>query len=689
MRGALAAAVLASLLVTPAIAQRGITPMDVMKLRHVTGVYPNPKTGTVVFTRTEPRPPGEVGGSRTHLWALDGDNERLLLGDKKSVGGVAWHPGGELLTVLHKGDGDEHTEVYAVSTEGELAKVTDTPHGVSAYQWRPDGNALAYTVTDPQAEVTAEARKLGFRQKVVDEDFRHTSLWLWDRESGDSRRLTEGVTVFNFNWAPTGTHLAVGTAPSSLVDDRYMFTRLTLVKPGEGTSELLVDNPGKLGDYAWSPDGKTLAYVSAADRRDPHAGTLFAVDLDGAREPRCLTPDFKGMVHNLDWHEGQLWASVSRGVNSELTLIPTAEGQGAAHMPLAFAFQSFEITPSSDPSAEFSCHFVGSTPEHGREVFSLSGGRLTDSNPWLNDIALGKQEVVTYAARDGLEIEGLLIYPVDYQQGTRYPMVIVAHGGPESHFSNGWNTDYGRWGQLLAARGYFAWYPNYRASTGYGVEFAKADHGDPMGSEFEDHLDAIAHFDGEGLIDVDRVGIGGGSYGGYTAAWAATKQSDHFAAAVSFVPFVDIRTKWYTSDIPWEFYYVHYEEKWPHEQMSFLAERSPLTWAPLCRTPLLLLGGTSDTRVHPSQPFMLYRAVKTSTETPVRYVQYPGEGHGNRSNAAQYDYMLRTLRWFDHYLGDGDRREVAPPPFEVDYGDWMAAAEAAAGDEGEGDGAGR
>ena len=152
------------------------------------------------------------------------------------------------------------------------------------------------------------------------------------------------------------------------------------------------------------------------------------------------------------------------------------------------------------------------------------------------------------------------------------------------------------------------------------------------------------------------------------AAWAATRHSERFAAAVSFVPFTDIRTKWLTTDIPWEFYFVHYQEKWPWQQPGLLADRSPLTWAARCRTPLLLLGGDSDTRVHPSQPFMLHRAVKFATDTPTRYVQYAGEGHGNRVNVNRYDYCLRTLRWFEHYLkGDGDRRGKAKPPLDVEY----------------------
>jgi dipeptidyl aminopeptidase/acylaminoacyl peptidase len=166
------------------------------------------------------------------------------------------------------------------------------------------------------------------------------------------------------------------------------------------------------------------------------------------------------------------------------------------------------------------------------------------------------------------------------------------------------------------------------------------------------------------------VGIGGGSYGGYTAAWAATRHSEHFAAAVSFVPITHVPTKWLTSDIPWEFYYVHYEEQWPNAQWEFLSERSPLTYAANCTTPLLLAGGTADPRVHPSQPFMLYRAVEASTDTPVRYIQYPGEGHGNRVNVNRYDYALRALRWFDHYLKPGDHRNDAPPPLDLDYSGW-------------------
>ncbi len=643
----------------------GLTALQVVKLRQVSGVFPSPDGKSLAFTRVEPRlADAGPGGAYTYLYvtSVDGDGERLLVGNRKSVSSVAWQPDGEAISYLQDG------VVMNLSMRGgEPSPVFTSALRPLSFLWSPDGNAIAFSALDPLPEARAAAQKLGFLQTVFDEDYRQVSLWLWEKGAAAPRRLTQQGSVFGFKWAPTGTHLCVAIAPRNLVDDSYMFTRLHRVDL-DASTRLIDDNPGKLSDFAWSPDGTKLAYIGADDRRDPHAGMLFVVE-DGKR--RALMPYYAGMLHQVEWlNDEELVFAVSEGVHTKLLRRTLAEPSTETIYGGPVSTRHFAL------GHDGSICFVGSTPEHPEEVFRLGGlqaSRLTNSNPWLSEVRLGRNEVVRYASRDGLPIEGVLMYPVGYENGTRYPMVIVVHGGPEAHFSLAWNTNYGNWGQMLCARGYFAWYPNYRASTGYGVAFAKADHGDPMGREFEDHLDAIAHFDKMELIDMARVGIGGGSYGGYTAAWAATKHTEHFAAAVSFVPFVDIRTKWYTSDIPREFYYVHYEEKWPHEQAEFLASRSPLTFAPQCRTPLLILGGTSDPRVHPSQPHMLYRAVETATKTPCRYVQYPGEGHGNRINVYRYDYALRTLQWFDHYLQPGDRRTAPLPPLDLDYGDWAGS----------------
>lgn len=674
--------VLASAFLVPdpglAAQDKGLTPADVARIQYVLGVHPDRDGFEVAFTRLVQRPlEAGPGSAFVHLFAKKaGEPERLLLGGMNRVGGVCWSPDFKEIHFLKKGGGDRHVEVYALPMDGgEPRRVTRTSRGVQSFKWSPDGAALAYTAADQLPRLRSTARKMGFRPKVVDEEWTGVSLYVRDRKTGKSRRLTRRRTVFSFEWASDGKKLAVGLAPRNLIDDRYMFTRLWLVRPSPGRGgkimEPLVENPGKLGGYAWSPDSTRLAYIAGADRRDPHAGMLYVVDT-ADRKPRCLTEGFKGMVHEVKWKDDDtLLAVVTTGVYSHLYEIRLADGRASTVLSGGdVAFRHF--ARSGNGKAIF---LTGSTATHPGEVFRVKEGggleRLTRSNPWMKDVALGRQRVFSFKARDGLAIEGLLMDPVGYKEGTQYPLVILVHGGPEAHFSNGWHTDYGRWGQLLAARGYFVWYPNYRASTGYGVAFAKANHGDPMGREFEDHLDAIDALDAEGLIDPKRVGLGGGSYGGYAAAWAATRHSKHFAAAIAFVPFVDVRTKWYTSDIPNEFYLVHYEEKWPHEQVAFLAERSPLTHAPACRTPLLICGGTADTRVHPSQPFMLYRAVKFATSTPVRYVQYPGEGHGNRLNVYRFDYCIRSLRWFDHYLKQGDHRLDEPPPLDLNYRKWM------------------
>ncbi len=675
---------------------KGITPIQTMRLRQVVGLFPGPD-GALAFTRTEPRMAGgPAGPALLHLFQLVDGKEVPIWTGPTSVGSVAWQPGANRLTVVHKRADAEHAEVCAFDQPNvEPTRLTTTPSGVKNYVWSPDGSALAFVAADAPSDERRKARAAGFRQVVVDEDWTHDSLWLWQREGGEIRRLTEGKTVHAYRFSPDGKQIVAGLAPRNLVDDSYMFTQLHLVDVATSTVQMLVPNPGKLGDFAWSPDGRRVAYVAGADRNDPHAGMLYVVDTT-SKVVKPLTDGLRGCVHHVAFgSDGAIRASVSIGVRSTRmrfdpeTGASSIEAEAEGHEfrdfalaagPIGTVYKTADSGPTSPRRPPLRTHSLGdvykvSTSRHPFEVYRHDGNafvRLTNSNPWLDDVPLAKQEVVTITARDGLQIEGVLIHPLTRTDGVRAPLIIVVHGGPEAHFGNGWLTNYGNWGQTLAARGFAVWFPNYRASTGYGVEFAKANFGDVMGGEFHDHLDAIDHFAKSGLIDPERVGIGGGSYGGYAAAWAATRHSDRFAAAVSFVPFVDIRTKWLTSDIPNEFFLVHYQEKWPHEQSGYLADRSPLTYAAQCRTPLLLLGGTSDPRVHPSQPFMLYRAVLHATKTPVRYVQYPGEGHGNRGNTAQADFLLRTIQWFEHYLQPGNRRTEPLPPLDPDYSDWYA-----------------
>lgn len=662
MRRLLLPALLAGAFLSTSTIAQGLTPQQVMNLDAVRSVAANQDGSWLIYTvrRTRPLADGPVG-AKTTAYVMKTDGGEAI--ELPSANHVQWHPDGERVTWLGSAQGSDVPQVLAMRPGTDEAPKTLSKLASAArdFHWSPDGTAFAFTALDPMPGSRREARSQGFTAVVVEEQLSHVSLWHHDIASGSTRRLTQGGTVREFEWSPDSSKLVAAVSARNTIDDFYVGTKLQLIDVKAGTEERFVDNPGKLGGGTWSADGKSFFVISAADQRDPHAGMLYEISLED-REMRPVLPGLRGMVHQVS-HTTALGLHMiwSRGVESILSI-----GDGSQSLPCAA--RSF----TSLGDGRFAV--VGSTASHPEEVFvqGADGGwrRRTFHNEWLSKVRLGRQEVVRFEARDGLEIEGLLIHPIDRADRDRAPMVVVAHGGPEAHFSNGWITRYSEPGQVLAARGMFAWYPNYRSSTGYGVEFAKEDHGDPMGREFHDHLDAIDLFVERGLVDRDRVGVIGGSYGGYTAAWAATRHTEHFAAAVSFVPFVDIRTKWLTSDIPMEFFHVHYEQTWPHQQRGFLSDRSPLTYAADCRTPLLLAGGDSDTRVHPSQPHMLWRAVQFGTDTPVRYVQYPGEGHGNRRNVHQYDYMLRGLRWLEHYLGSGATRELAPPPADLDYPAW-------------------
>jgi dipeptidyl aminopeptidase/acylaminoacyl peptidase len=309
---------------------------------------------------------------------------------------------------------------------------------------------------------------------------------------------------------------------------------------------------------------------------------------------------------------------------------------------------------------------VGESPTHPPEVYTMAHGdavpkRLTDSNPWLASVDLAPQEVFHHEARDGLDLSGVLIRPAGDPEEPA-PLILFVHGGPEGHRKNGWLSRYSAPGQLAAAQGYAVFYPNYRGSTGRGVEFSKLGQSDAAGKEFDDLVDAVDALAAAGIADNDRIGVTGGSYGGYATAWLATTYSDRFKAGVMFVGISNKISKGMTTEIPVEDIMVHARFA-PYTKWQFSLERSPLYHVEKCRTPLLIAGGTADSRVHPSQSLQFYRALKLIGKTPVRYVRYPGEEHGNRRAASRDDYARRLMRWMDHFVMDGN---TELPPWDLD-----------------------
>ncbi len=668
--------VLAAAVLAEEAAEDVLTPHDVARIRSVREAVVSPDGNAVAYVLSVPRSPGEdedgTAWNELHVVTADGTSTPYVTGEV-SVGSLGWTSDSSKITFLTKRGEDEHRALWAIPLRGgEARRVLALSSDIGSYELCSDDRHVAVVGGEKEDKEEKKLREKGFDQNVFEEDLKRGHAWVAEigedgtAEEPEAPLAVDGHTV-SATWSPGCDRLALKVAATPLVDDVLMQTRVRVVDLA--TSEIVaVENPGKLGAVAFSEDGWHLAILSAADLNDPSSGQLMTVASAGG-ELHDLFPGLEGRVRAIAWTSAKRIAYlVHEGADARLGEVDL-DGKNDATL-LARGGPIFTSISRAENGATA---LVGSTPSHPSEVFFLPAGaseakRLTDSNPWLAEKRLATQEVVRYKARDGLELEGLLIRPLDEEAGKRHPLILIVHGGPESHYSNGWITTYSSPGQTGAARGFAAFYPNYRASTGRGVEFSKLNHGDPAGKEFDDLVDGVDHLIASGLVDRDKVAITGGSYGGYATAWGATYYSERFAAAVMMVGISEKIAKFGTSDIPNELFLVH-ERHWPWEDFQFALERSPVYYVDKARTPILIAHGQKDTRVFPGQSMILYRFLKTLGKTPVRLVFYPNEGHGNRRAAARLDYSLRQLRWIEHYLtGPGGSPPGGDPPeVDVDY----------------------
>jgi len=679
LRGAqmLTLTLMACIAPTVMAAPRDLTPYDVARLRTVSAAVISPDGSKIAYTLSVPRQPwldnddpaDKDGGtwSELHIVDVDGHTRPFITG-QVSVAGVKWKPDGTGVSFLSKRGTDKNRSLYVIPIDGGEARcVLKHDTDIATYDWSPDGKQVSFIAQEKVDKKVKKKKDLGFTQEIYEEDERDSKVWIATIDDKDKkpRMLETEGTASVVAWSPAGGELAVAVAPTPLIDDEYMKRKVHLIDPESGKVSARLANPGKLGPISWSPDGKHLAILSANDINDPSDGCLLVSSAEGGSLKNVL-PDFPGHVSTIAWQSASHVMYVAGvGLWTQFGKVAADAADSKVLVAPENKFVLDGLTVSKDGQA---AAMIGQSAEHPGEVFFMKHGdatprRLTHSNPWLKDIRMPKQEVVEYKARDGLMIEGILIRPLDEKPGQRYPLVLVVHGGPEAHYSAGWLTRYANPGYVWAAKGYAVFYPNYRSSTGRGVAFSKAGQGDCGGKEFDDLIDGVDYLIEKGLVDKAKVGVTGGSYGGFATAWCSTYYSDRFAAGVMFVGISDLISKAGTTDIANEMKLVH-ELKWPWDNWQEFEERSPIRHVQKCKTPLLIMHGKDDPRVHPSQSMQLYRFLKILNQAPVRYVRYPGEGHGNRKAAAQLDFQLRLIQWMDHYLkGTGG----AAPDYELKY----------------------
>ena len=654
-------------------------PRHIAKLQAVRNVAVSPDGKRFAYTVSVPRRPlvDEDGPAWSELHLADGEGKtRPFIVGEVTIGAPKWSPDGRFIFYTAKRQGESEASLYRIPVDGgESIRVLTHPTGVGDFDLSPDGQQVAFLASEELAEGLKELREKGFDQEIYEEDWKFQRVWIdslpaepqgaTDEDKTEARMLDLTGSASEVLWSPSGQELVVTLTETPSIDQNYMSRRIYIVAAESGRVIRDLKNEGKLGQIAWSPDGKRLAYVAGEDIYDPHEGRLMVTAVDGDGEATDLLPDLDAHVGSIAWaDDARLYWLAADGVGSRFGEV-TVQGERKDLMEPAgnTVFSSFRLADEAQTLA-----FIGESSVHPPELFVTDDPgempeRVTYRNPWLDEMRFARQEVISWEADDQLQIEGLLIYPLDYVEGRRYPTIMYVHGGPESREVNGWLTSYSRPGQVAAADGFAVFYPNYRGSIGRGVAFSKLGQADAAGGEFEDLIDGIDHLIEAGITQPDAVGITGGSYGGYASAWGATYYSDRFAASVMFVGISDNVSKVGTTDIPEEMFLVHHRKRlW--EDWEYFLERSPIYYVQRNQTPTLIMHGKDDPRVHPSQSLELFRHLKTLGQAPVRLVLYEGEGHGNRKAAAQLDYNLRMLRWMRHYLqGEGGD----PPPRELDY----------------------
>ncbi len=637
---------------------RPMTVNDVMQVRYLTDTALSPDGSRILYVVSEADLKKGRYNTDIYLVPFAGGTPVKLTNSPGRDDTPHWSPDGKKVAFLSDRDGKP--QIWLIAPDGgEASRLTESKTGVRDFAWSPDGSQLAYTDREPDSEAEAKRKKDKADVIVVGKE-KMDHLHLIPAGGGKSRQLTRGpFSVLSFAWSPDGKHLAYSSAPSPRAEDVFD-SDLYVIHTDGGEPRPLVKRPGMDTAPKWSPDGKTVAFTSGEGQLDWLANaSLWLVPAEGG-EPRRVSAKF-------DNHIGPYGSGGYEWAPDGAAIYFAADERTARHL-FALDPQTGEVrrlTSGDRLHDRFSLSKDGrriallsedtATP---REVFvsplpDVRPKRLTTTNPQLDGVALGKVEALRWKSFDGLEIEGLLIKPVGYKAGTRYPLLTYLHGGPALQFGHGFSVyppgppQGSRYPiHVLAGQGYMIFCPNPRGSAAYGRKFRTANVRDWGFGDYKDIMAGVDLLIKDGLADPERLGVMGWSYGGYMTSWVIT-QTDRFKAASAGAGVTDLTSMYGQTDIP--SFLERYFQGLPWKERALYAKHSPMTYAGNVKTPTLIQHGEKDERVPLAQSRQLYAALKRNG-VPVEFVVYPRQGHNPTEPQLQVDVLRRNVDWFNRWL---------------------------------------
>ena len=646
---------------TAAQSKRAMTLVDLMEVPRVIDPQLSPDGHLIVYQLN--RADWKAGRRIGHLFLqpTDGGSSTQLTFSDSGESTPRWSPDGRsILFIGRRGDVTD-PQIYLLPVDGgEPRALTHHTTGVSSPAWAPDGSAVYFVASESKTSDEKERDRVKDDVYSFEENGKQRQLWKVIVSTGAEVRLTSGESsVLGYRPSRDGRRIALHRAPTALAADAWRGEVWVMDTSGENI-QVVTHNTIEEAEAELSPDGTQLLFLAEANQQlEPdYSSALFVTRVGPGAVPKLLLPDFPYSVDHATWSpDGKsILAVVNMGVHSEIFEI---DASGRSSKPLTdgrHSVQFWSLVPAAGRMV-----FQYDEPTRFGDVWTLdvAGGgigrerRVTNVYNFLeSDFRLPRQEKVEWRGTDGVAIEGLLSYPLDYEAGRRYPLVVQLHGGPAESDKYGAGpalvNDYV---QVLTAKGYAVLKPNYRGSAGYGNVFLR----DVIGGYFRNmHLDVMAGVDAlvkQGVADPDRLAVMGWSAGGHLTNKLVTF-TDRFKAASSGAGASDWTSMYAQTDVrstrtPW-FGGTPWQKGAPIETYW---NASPLKYASAVRTPTLFFVGENDGRVPMPQSVEMYRALKSNGVATRLYVA-PREGHQWFELRHQLYKMNAEMEWFERYVMD-------------------------------------
>ena len=652
----------ASLILAATLAAQPLTVHDIIDVASLSSPLFSPDGRQIAYVVTVPNADGTK--FQSDLWRVDADgtNDVQLTHGESGADHPRWSPDGKRLAFLSGGA----IRIFAANG-GESEKLTDEKGSISEFAWSPDGRSMAFVMRE-----ASNGEKKDWH--VVGAQPRYARLYVIDIDSRTVKRLTDGDASFlHPSWSPDGSTIAVERELGGFPD--FQKTDIVLVAR-DGGMRTLVSRPGADQSPLFSPDGRSIAFLSTGGVADwLREQQIWVVPTSGGTA-RLVSAAYDRTPSRMEWDADSrgLWFDGPWDTTSQIFHVGS---DGGGFRDVSRVDGVIGAADLHGGTAAFVLQSLTEPPElYLSPLDGFSPRRLTHHNDAFRGRPLATTRLIQWKnPKDGMQIEGLLTLPIGYTPGKRVPLLTFVHGGPASHFDRGFVGYLGSLYpvQVFAEDGFAVLRPNPRGTGGYGEKFREANRSDWGGMDWVDINAGIDKVIADGIADPSRLGMMGWSYGGFMTAWAAGHSSRLEAISIG-APVVDLLSFHGTTDIRAFIpsYFPGRDEK-PADagpaqgadstleairnapmSLDLLRAHSPLWHLQPTRARIMIQQDDGDERVPLSQGTMLYRMLQ-EVGADVTMVVYHGAGHIPPEPKERVDVMQRNVDLFRSAVRDRSR----------------------------------